>query len=304
MLYHRFMRRLLSFALAFSVVTPSFVFAEAQLDVSVKGGVQMRSIPAGAQRVEVLGVTFSNTTIAPVTVLSVTVHHRGLGATDEILRVYAVEGSKRLSRGFTVPRSGNVTLRFRPVLTLAPREKRAVSIVVDFASDVSAASEHSFTLDPATDIDAGDVSIRGARTIGGTTRTSPSTNGAISVSYLDLPSPLHLHRNEVVARIKLTANAIDDHRITAITLTNDGSMRDDKLQNLYLESNRGQLLTDTVPQLTGDTVTLTFDPAFLLKKGESVLLNLRGTVRTKRKTIKFVLEEPSDIVSEVVRGRR
>ena len=56
--------------------------------------------------------------------------------------------------------------------------------------------------------------------------------------------------------------------------------------------------------LDTDRVRLSFDPPFLLRRNEERLVELRADVlASRRKTIRIVLEEESDVEATVKRGR-
>jgi len=263
------------------------------------------SIPRGAQRVPLLTITLNASCSADVTVDELRLHHAGLGNPEDITSLYATDGRMRLSR--TTSFSGNnrtATLRLTR-LTIERCTSKTVQIAADFSVSAENGGEHRAELKTVADIVAGDalVTIK-ADTSGATLRTAPSTSGTITVSYPPLRSTVKYGNNRTLGRLKLEADNEDDHAISSITLTNEGKARDTDLQNLYLETSAGEKISGTLRKLDGDKAVFVFSEPFILEKNQARVLEVKGNVRAaSKKTIRFEVEEASDIVSTIAKQR-
>ena len=283
--------RFASVAAACGVCFPSAAFA-ASLTVTQQGAVSA-SVPKGAQRAVFLEASLKAECDRDVTVESVTVKHRGLGEANDLARVYATEGEARLTKTRSLDSSDRAAeLRFVPALTVKACSTKRIQIRADFSTEAAAAGEHGLLIESV----AADAPVTLSSGKPATVTARPVSTGAIGVSFLDLPRALQFGKNRTFARIRLDADNVANHVLGSITLTNEGKATDDDLRNLRLENARGDVLTDVAPSLDGDTVTLTFDPPLALQHNATVLLQLKGDIAaSKKRTIRFVLEEPSDL---------
>jgi len=299
------------FALPQSVNEPDEIsrYARGQVTVSVLDDTTLRgSVPRGAMRVPVLNLRLRASCASNVFVHSIEVQRRGLGNIQDIAAVYAVSGDRRLTRARKITnRKGTTQLRFRS-FSIPACEYRDVSVLVDFSPDAAISGEHRFILTRASAIDAGSASVlvermRGRSLRRAVRRTVSRTQGSISVDYLQLNNSIRYGSNRTVARFRLGADGRDDHRIYAITLTNQGTADDQDLQELFLEAG-GRRVSDIKASMSGDQVKLVFSPPLELRKSSDRLFSLKADVRSGvRRTISFIIEEPSDIESLVARGR-
>ena len=260
------------------------------------------SVPSGAQRVPVLDIAFAASCDADVPVREITIQRKGMGDYRDIRAVYAMDGLSRISRAHELQRrDGVVTVRLGSLAVPACSTK-TITIMADFESDADIAGEHRFVLEKPSDVDAGSP-VKRLRLLAERERADLRTivadqTGNISVTYLPLLRRVTYGPRRQVMRFVLKADGIDDHRILAITLTNEGKARDLDLQNIFLPG------TKVAASLDGDRVRLEFDPPLILRKNQDRLMILRASVLASRsKTIQFVIQEPSDVEAEVVRGR-
>lgn len=269
------------------------------LTVRVEPVQNIRSVPRGGQRIPMLTLEFSNERSPLVSVHSVQLHHEGLGSTKDVKSVYALFGNARISKATTVFTSdGEVRVSFTPSIKLSRGQSRTVTIALNLSESALAGSEHRLVVRAAEDVDAGGtrVDLLSEKSSISRIRTVPPVRGVIVVEYLKLPRIVQYGPNQTVARIRLTADKVDDHWLREITLTNDGKARNSDLQNLILQSSRGVPLAPTVASLTNDIVTFGFDTPVMLRKNDSIVLVIKAEVLASRdKTIRLILEEPADL---------
>lgn len=254
------------------------------------------SFPRGAQRIEMMSMTLKAQCGSDIPITSITLTHQGLGALSDIENVYLMEGNRRVSGTHTF-NSREPTLRI-PLrgFEIPDCESREVRVMIDSSPDAAAGAEHALAVASSNDIEtpSAEVSLLSASVK--PRRSTPASIGTIDVEYLDLRGPVRFGSNRMVGRFQLTADKEGDHTIVAITFTNTGKATDRDLQNLVLENNRGQKMSVKAESLDGDKVRLMLDPSLRLGKNEMKTLVLKADIRASRKkTIQFVIEEPSDI---------
>lgn len=284
--------------LALSVPLSAFA---AQLTVTQQGVVSA-SAPRGAQRAVFLEVGVKAECDADVRVKSFTVRHRGLGDASDLVRVYVTDGDVRLSRTRSLDSSDRTaTLELIPAYTVKACGTKYFQIRGDFSEEAAVAGEHGLIIEA---VDAGGATV----VLSGPTRTPvvttrPVRMGTVNVAFLGLTRALQFGKNRTFARIRLDADHIANQEIRALTLVNDGKAADGDLKNLRIENRRGEVLTDTLDQLDGKTARFTFDPPLLVDRNASLVLELKGDIAASRsQTIRFILEEPSDLEA-TPRGR-
>ena len=285
--------------LAFAI--PAYA-TESTLNVKVATP-EIGSVARGAQRVPVLNITLTvPCSSAPVTVSSMTISRKGLGAPSDIARTYLLSGFARLSRSYPLQSKGEpLSLPFRS-LKIAPCESRNLVLAVDFSIQAQVASEHVFSI---TNLDTHGATVKiNAETTGGLQVGASGTPAIVTAELLPILTPVSYGGNRTIARLSLQGTAGKDQRITAITLTNNGSASDGDLQRLYWATRTGEVISEVIPQLRGRTARITLDPGLLLEGRDTKLIELHADVRASRKrTLRFELEESSDIEAAEVRLR-
>lgn len=262
-----------------------------------------QSVPPGSQRIAMMQLHLSADCAADVPVYSVNVQRRGLGLNTDIESLFVIHRGVRISAERPIAnRDGSVSLRLQNFKIPACNEEDLI-IAVNFATDASPIGQHRLEL---TSIDAGNASVRIAKRAGTMPIVSTSGNpiGQISVEYLRVYAPVHYGSRQQIARFTLEADRVDDHEVQSITFTNKGSARDADLRNIYVEF-RNRKISSSVKKLSDNKAVLLFDPPLVLKKGQKLSFGLRADVRASRsRTLQLLVEEPSDVVSTILRGRQ
>lgn len=254
------------------------------------------AVARGAQRVPMLTAAFTASCDADISIDSIVLQRKGLGTRTDIVAVYAMQGTKRMSDARTfASRDENVRLRFTD-FSIPACNGAEVSFFADFSADASPAGEHRFEVQGAKDIESSAhiVQLR-QNAKPQVRRTVGKSVGMISFEILPLLQTVRYGSSQVIARFRMTATSGDDHDLAAITLTNQGSARNGNVQNIFVQSGR-YTLSSIVSQLEGDHVRLVFDPPVRLKRNDTRVFELRADVRAGRsKTLRFILEAPGDI---------
>ncbi len=268
------------------------------------------TVPRGAQRVGMLDLALTNSCDDEVTIASLRLQHASRGDVRDVLRVYALKDGERVSRTGTLRRDGSLTLRMDD-LTIDACETARLQIVADLAEDATAGGEHRLLLDEDADVDAGAKAVKVvviSQKQTPSVRTAPITEGSVSIAFLPLTKPVRFGSQRTLSRFTLTADGDDDLVALTMTLTNDGKARSADIKNLFLETTRGERVTDVLPTLSGeegDLAVLTFlNEGLPLPRNETKQLVLKGDIGASRKrTIRFTLEEESDLIVRRVRSR-
>ncbi len=275
----------------------------ASLTVEIKpmtGG----AIPPGAGRIKMLELKMSASCGgADVSVKEIKLIRRGLGDYRDILRVYAISENRRPGPSQQLNRKdGLIELRMSH-LTVESCKEKIVDIYADFSGNASVSGEHRFIIAGAGNIIAAAKSIaliqgKEIERASDTKKIAGEEIGQISITYLPLTKRVTYGANRTVMRFSMKADGLDSHRVLAITIKNRGSARNLDLQNISLQG------TKVESSLEGDNVRLVFDPPLMLEKNQERLMIMKADVRaSRRRTIDFIIEEPSDIESEIVSGR-
>lgn len=288
----------------------SIAFASILASVSTLTVIQQQpptfSVPRGAQHVPMLLLTFRADCSGDRVVEEIALLRKGLGASTDISAVYAEAAGLRVSTAPGIARDGAVQLRLKG-FTVPTCSAKDLVLFADFSATSNVAGEHRFEIIEGSDIIAPGAVVRveaapGASTSG--VRTAGDQAGKVSIDYLKLLKSVRYGDNRVVMRLKFTVQGNIDHEVQRITFTNQGSARDTDLQNIVLKDSRGKQISSAAKQMTGNRVVLTLDPPFALPHGGSRTVELHADIRSgARRTIKFIIEEPGDVLSREVRGR-
>jgi hypothetical protein len=286
-----------------AIITAAFVpsMAFAQNLSATQKTISHQSVPQGAQRVPMLQIDLRASCEEDILINDIALRHTGLGASSDIPRVYLTDGTRRLSTSVSFSgRNRSATLRPRGLIIKACNE-RTLTIAADFSADAAAGGEHRIIL-AGIGTDNGPTIVS---TINGASsaRATPSTTGTITVEYLPLHSTVRYGNNRIISRIRLNADGEADQSVTSITLTNDGSARDEDLVNLELMD--GQNVLAEIGELDGDTARFVLDEPLQIGRNASKLLTVRADLRASiKRTIRLIVEEPSDIVAGPEQRRR
>ncbi|MDO8648357.1 MAG: hypothetical protein Q7R81_01090 [Candidatus Peregrinibacteria bacterium] len=261
-------------------------------------------VARGAQRVPAIILTLTASCDAPVTVTTLHVSHGGQGAIADIMSVAAYRQGVRLSASRPLDaEDGDVQLALKS-LVIPPCGREEVMVGVSISPDAVSAGEHRFILDPDDGVTAPGALVEIGTTIPSQTSVAPVAEGVVSVEYLRLLHPVRYGKEQGVARIKISADVIEDQALQTITFTNVGSARDGHLQKLTLRTGRGQVLAGPVATLDGKKVTFRLAEPLLIEKGENRVLTVTADVlASAKRTIRLVVEEREDILAVPVRGR-
>ncbi|MBM3230948.1 hypothetical protein FJZ28_01325 [Candidatus Peregrinibacteria bacterium] len=261
------------------------------------------TVPPGAQRVPMLRLRMTASCAADVSVDTVRVLRKGLGSNADISAVYFYHRGSRISQAREIAnKNGSVDFALRTVIVPAC-ETEELMLYADFSATASAAAEHRFEL--ADDgVAALNANVRIDHRRGAYIRkTSGAPVGQIAVGYLDLNQSIRYGSRRLVLRFTLEADSGDDQVVSAITFTNQGSARDEDLQNVYVDF-RARSISTVASSMDDDTVRVEFSPPLLIERGQKLSFGLRADVRSGySRTVRFVVEEPSDIQVEPKTGR-
>ncbi len=291
------------------LVGPPSVAATLPTLTVVANAPEAGSIPQGAQRVDFLTLRLAASCDAPVRLESVTLRHWGLGASADIESLALWNGSVRVSPSVSPDRkTGDVTLRPRR-LEIPACQTLVLVARARIAEDAAPGGEHGYALHSADDLRTASpvrVTITSPQTPApGSVAPSVDRNAQIAVTMLPVTGSVTYGAGRTVARFQIKAEGSSTQRMTRLTLTNQGSAKDADLRNLVLLNGKNEPVSEILPKLTGDTATFVFDPPIDFEGSETRLFKVRADVRASRKrTIDFMVEDPSDVETQVCPGAR
>lgn len=266
--------------------------------------------PAGSQRVPMLTLELRASCDGPIRVTRLPLIRRGLGANDDIASVYALQDGIRVSPASPISnRDGSFSLSFRNVVIPAC-DRQELVIAADISADAAIAGQHRMMLDRTDRADAGTAEVMygsGDPVTSSVTASdvSPHSNpssSALAVRLIDVPGRIKFGPSRHIATVSLEAEGGTDHYVRSITFTNDGSASGGDIRNLYVTDSRGAVLSPVVPYMTDRRVRVPFRPPYFIEGGNAQRVELRADVVSGvGRTIRMVIEEPSDIHSVVSR---
>lgn len=262
-------------------------------------------VARGQTRVPMLTLQLSASCDADLALNTIDLTHFGLGSVTDIRSVYALSGFRRVSRAASFSKDGMATLRLQR-MSVEACDTETIDIVADFSTDSDAAGEHGVSLAAtnAVESSASRTLYTSEEQATQTVKSSPFDPGAITVRMLPQRVNMLFGTIQTIARLQVSADQDGAHVLRSITLTNAGSARGYDFIDMVLEDRRGNVLTRLTQHMDERTVTFTFDPTYILDRGDTVVLLLRGEIRTSyAKTVDFEIEEESDIVSSPYRRR-
>ncbi len=276
------------------------------LDVLVQKAGTVTSVARGSQRIPVMELTMRASCVADVQVHSLVLMHRGLGSQEDIDAVYAGLDGVRVSTAQTIAsHDGRVQLRLRDVVVPACGAN-TLTVFMDLSPDAAISGEHRFVLAGGNPLEtsAGSVAIaeQGESAL---LRATPFESGSVKVEVIRPLERIRFGEGRTVARLRLTATGNRAQRISSIRLENQGSAQGDDLRNLVLTTSAGAKLSRALPAMDGKSVLLTLSPPLLLERKQERLLSLKADVWVGASTtVRFAIEEPSDVSATPVRSAR
>lgn len=268
--------------------------------------VEVGTVALGATRIPVLTLEVTASCESPIQIEEITLRHTGRGAASDIDGVYIGADYRRVSRSARIDTTGLVRLRLQKTVVEAC-DALPLTVYMNLSREAAPAGEHGLRLESSSDISstAKSVTLASDASTNATVVASPKSNGAITVRFLPVHGLLRYGRNETIARLQLSADSTGSHVLRSITLTNQENARDYDFLDLQLEDTRGAVLTRRQPHMDGRTVTLTFDPTYILEKGQTKVFLLKSKVHASaRKKVRFTLEEEADLVASPYRMAR
>jgi hypothetical protein len=263
------------------------------------------SVARGATRVSLGTLNLTASCDGDITVQEIEVKHTGLGASSDIRGVYLIDGARRVSRPIRFD-AGSKKALIRPMNLVVPKcGAIRPDIVIDLVDTAAPGAEHGISLTGVTGIKATAKSITVSESEASKrVLTTPYADSKITVNFLP---GTYLHRyahRETLARIQFTADAKSSHFLKKIILTNQEGARDYDVLDFALETTSGKRLTAPAMHMNGRTLTLEFYPSFELRRSQTVVLLLKGTINSSiTKKIDFTVEEKGDLFSTPARER-
>ncbi len=289
--------------LAAAPVTQSSQSGKGTLTV-ISNQVANGSLPKGATNVPVLFLRLSASCDADIQVSSLTVLDRGLGASNDIRSLSLTEDAKRIGRSKSLDSSTHSAHFTLPSsFTIKRCTERARMLTATIERDALTSGERGVQLTTLTS-SAKQMTFSEEDGESSSLIIRPKTAGQIRVQFLSTRERLSYGRRDTVARIQMSADAVSDHIIDSILLTNEEDARDANVENLALDTRTGQPLTLYKKSMKGREVLLHFDPPFVLERSQTVVLLLKADMKSSSRKVRFIIKEEGDIKARETRQRQ
>lgn len=260
------------------------------------------TIPKGSSRVKMLSVDLKSSCNSKNIVDAFTVIHEGFGNSQNVSGVYAMQNNERVSRIRTFDGANNeVVIRFTEPLVIEACNKQTIDIVADYKKNIATSSEHTFTIELASDVLNNSKNVSGTFPIRGNSfRIAAVNTGEVFASHnlIQNKSARVGDTKVLLGSYRLAADGIENQTVYHITLEQQGSAAAGDLRNVSIYTKDGLKLTNTISRVTNELTTFTFDPPFTLQEYNSINLELRGDVTdgaNTTRTAQFAITEESDV---------
>ncbi|MBL7057837.1 hypothetical protein ISS03_00725 [Patescibacteria group bacterium] len=258
------------------------------------------TIPSSSARVTFTKFNIAAASDGDVTVNEITVRRTGVGAYNELSRVYLYDGMTRLSNGRTINSDSHSTTFSGLGLKVAAGTVKTITIAADTAS--GSAGNHSLGINAASDIKTNGASVSGSFPVKGNTMSLSSvTAGTVVLAGNGtLSNPTIGDANVSVAQFKLTA-ASEDLMFGDITLKQDGTIDTSLLSNFTLMQGTTNIPVTTT--INGRNVMVKLDTPFKLVDGSGKIFTLKANVSSDTevgKTIVFYVNNVADVNTQSI----
>ena len=234
------------------------------------------------------------------TINSIKLTRTGLGNRSDFTRVWMEKDGVRVSGRQTVGSDESVYITFSPAYVIKAGETQTLDLVAALNASTTG-SQHSFTINSASDIDSS-VSVEGIFPISTPTMTTANYT-VVPVAYRPVSSSSSTYRlgdtNVELGQFKIENGATNDKSVTfkSIALRNEGNGNmSANLSNLAIYNNGVKVSTDAV--VDGRYVTFTLNSLVDFWRTETYYI--RGDVNnvelTAGDTYKLTLRYSNDLI--------
>lgn len=258
------------------------------------------SVPKGGNAVTMLTLDLAASCDDSVQLEDITILHEGFGASSDIDGVYAAVNGARVSRKRTIDsKDQSASVHFKTPLVIPACKSVTLDLVADISSTATISSEHNLVVELPSDLVSNAKQVKGNFPVRGNTfRVASVTSGKITLSFQTVsPNSIKVgDKSASIGKFEVSNNSVEDATLYAMTLQQDGTLNDGDVVNIRIVRSDGTVLTNVAAQTSGDYVTLTFNPPFIVKQSDKISLTvLADIVGGAGETVKMNFEETSDI---------
>lgn len=230
------------------------------------------NIPSSATGVTFTKVNLTAASDGAVTVNTLIVKRTGIGAYDDLSKVYLYEGDVRLTSGKSLNSSTNEATFTNLGLNIPAGTTKTISIVADIAASVS--GNHVLGIASASAVTTNGAVVSGSFPVNGNNMSLSTTNvGTIDVESSGADWTRKVGETQVeVANFTVYAGSVEDALFKGITLYNSGR---DVLSNLKMY--RGTTLVAEAVK-SGNYFIFTLDTPYDIAKNESANFSVKGDI--------------------------
>ena len=191
-------------------------------------------------------------------------------------------------------------LRSRRPLLVPACEQLLVQVMADFSLDALVGGRHTFHVIQSSTV-VTTVPVSGEFPLAGEEfQLSVLSTGSLNVTYETITQDVEVHGNDrqVIGEFTVTADLVDDQTLYSVILENSGSAQDGDVVGITLRRADSRAnLTNFVPEMYDDRISLHFDPPYVVFAGQSVTFQVTGdVVDGLRRNVRIEIDEPSDLL--------
>ncbi|TSC57851.1 MAG: hypothetical protein Greene041619_926 [Candidatus Peregrinibacteria bacterium Greene0416_19] len=258
------------------------------------------SVAKGAVGVSMLTLDLTASCDDKVVVEDFTILHEGFGASTDIDGVYAAVNGSRISRKRTIDsKDQSATVHLTTPLAVAACKTVTVDLMADISTTATTAAEHNLVIELPSDIIGNAKQVTGSFPLKGNSfRIASVTAGALSITYKTVsPNTVKVgDKQALLGKFEVAADNIEDQTLYSMTMEQNGTAHDGDVINLSIKRSDGTVLSNVIPQTTGDFVTFVFDTPFIVKQGDRITFSVVGdVVAGATNNVIMHFEESSDV---------
>ncbi|NCD00841.1 hypothetical protein EOL94_02015 [bacterium] len=254
------------------------------------------NIPSDSTRVTFTEFNVTASNDGDIVLQEVTVKREGVGAYNDISKVFIYDGENRLNNGRTINSDTNTAEITGLDVTIAAGTTKTLSIVGNIGSSKS--GNHSLGIESASAISAGGATVSGSFPVMGNVMSLVygTSVGTITIAKVGtIGNPTIGDNAAEVTSFKLTAGT-EDVLVRNITLKNEGDLTTSLLSNFSLMQGTTQI--PAAFSVEGRYINIVLDTPFEIKNGVAKNFTLKADISSSaevEKTIKLLVDNSADV---------
>lgn len=240
------------------------------------------TVPYTAKAVPFTKIGFTASADSDITINSIVIKRKGVGATTDIDSVYLYNGAQRITDGRSVSSQTNES-RFSN-LNIVVKAGSTLNLMVraDLVGQNSASAQHQFGIEVGGVESTAKTVNQVAPIYGNLMTLAAVTTGTATLSVRSVANTEASvgSQNMEISKFNIQLNSVEDASLKAITLALAGNVRTSDVANFKLVRNGTVLATTAAATKNGstDAVTFVLTSPLLVGKGSDVTLSVMADI--------------------------